>query len=329
MFGILRTPSVLALPFLLSIGAQPVLEPTNTHTAITAVETATATCPVTKPPAHPFEPPSPYPREIPSDRFWFGTNKLWTDLPVNGTWMLGHDRPDDPSFRQKMLWWRQGYDRLTDDPPKLTLTGRRLDSAAPSLAPDDHANAGWTDDPGHSFMVTGINTPTVGCWQITGDYNGDKLTVVVRVQAATTAQSHDAFRGVASRQAWENRSSPVYADAGELARMLSNRGFVVDCIRRSKQERIFVGQKGAAWFKTDKGIFEVWFLPKGESFTALDVIEHVGGDEWYAYFQGTPRISIHMESSKQMFFVKHGNLLFEVWGNKQLATRLDQAVQNP
>jgi hypothetical protein len=143
-------------------------------------------------------------------------------------------------------------------------------------------------------------------------------------------QSHNACTDAEARQAWENQSSPVYADATELAHMLSNRGFIVDCVRRSKEEHLFTGQKGAAWFKTDKGIFEVWFLPKTESFGALEVIEEPQGNGRYVYsFRGTPRISTHMDSSKQIFFLKHGNLLFEVWGDKQLATSLSLAFQGP
>jgi hypothetical protein len=143
---------------------------------------AGATCPVTKPPSSAFVPPSPYPRETAQNQFWFGSDKLWTALPTDGTWKLGHYTPDDPSFRQKMLWWRRGYDRAAGDPPELTVMGKRLDSAAPPLATDEHANAGWTNDPNHPFMVTGINVPKVGCWQITGDYKGDKLTFVVNVE---------------------------------------------------------------------------------------------------------------------------------------------------
>jgi hypothetical protein len=156
------------------------------------------------------------------------------------------------------------------------------------------------------------------------------LALCSLLPANVAAQSRDACTDAGARQAWDNRSSPVYGVAVELARTLSNRGFVVDCIRRSKEEHMFVGQKGAAWFKTDHGIFEVWFLPKGESFSALKVIEQAEGNGSYTYsFQGTPRISTHMESPRHIFFIKHGNLLFEVLGNQQLAMSLDQALQNP
>ena len=64
-----------------------------------------------------------------------------------------------------------------------------------------------------------------------------------------------------SQQQWENGSSPVYADATELARTLDERGFQVQCIRRSVEERLFKGEKGAASARLTEEFFEVWFLP--------------------------------------------------------------------
>lgn len=31
-------------------------------------------------------------------------------------------------------------------------------------------------------MLTGVHVPTPGCWEITGDYEGDKLSFVVWVE---------------------------------------------------------------------------------------------------------------------------------------------------
>ncbi len=99
---------------------------------------------------------------------------------MDGTWGgLPHYTPDDPTFRQKLIWGREGYDWHTEPQPKLTVTGRRLDSPAPPLAADQ-ANNGWVqqDQP---FIVVGINFPTLGCWEITGHYDADQLTFVVWV----------------------------------------------------------------------------------------------------------------------------------------------------
>jgi hypothetical protein len=139
------------------------------------------TCPISKPSVQPFVPPSPYPAKTSADFFWFGTVKLWTSLPTDGTWRgLPHYTPSDPTFRQKLLFWRQGYSLGLELPPHLTVTGRRLDATALPLAAD-RANAGWQDDKEHPFIVTGVNFPTLGCWEVTGEYHGDKLTFVVWV----------------------------------------------------------------------------------------------------------------------------------------------------
>ena len=79
------------------------------------------TCPVTKLPSGPFVPPSPYQVELGAGQFWFGTKKLWTNLPIEGTW---------EGLRQKIFWWRDGYDWRAENPPQLTIAGRRLDGKA-------------------------------------------------------------------------------------------------------------------------------------------------------------------------------------------------------
>src|SRR5271163_4401351 len=88
--------------------------------------------------------------------------------------------------------------------------------------------------------------------------------------AALPAQSANPCNDGAARQGWEDKSSPVYADAINLARELSSRGLGVECIRRSKEEHLFEGQKGAAWFQTSQGSFEVWFLAAPETFAGLE-----------------------------------------------------------
>ena len=138
-------------------------------------------CPVTKPSSPPFVPPSPYPTSIP-DSFSLGTEKLWIFLPANGTWSgLPHYNPTDTAFRQKLLWWRKGFDGRKDPQPKLKITGKRLDSAAPPLETDHQANAGWTNDREHPFIVSGIDIPTLGCWEITGHFEDAELSFVIWV----------------------------------------------------------------------------------------------------------------------------------------------------
>jgi hypothetical protein len=167
---------VISLSSLVSTASAQTPQPTQT-TSVSA-DAVPESCPVTKPPAHPFVPPSPYPTE--TGGFWFGTDKLWTHLPKNGTWRLGHPSPSDTTFSQKLFWWRKGFGR-GDWETMLTVTGRRLDSSAPPFAIDHHAYASWTGDPNHPFIVTGIDIPTLGCWQITGHFKDAELSFVIWV----------------------------------------------------------------------------------------------------------------------------------------------------
>jgi hypothetical protein len=141
----------------------------------TATRDVPETCPVTKASDHPFIPPWPYPKVPYPGGSWFGTDRLWISPPEDGTWRgLGHYTPTDPTFRQKMQWWRQGYDYHTEPKPKLKVTGKRLDATAPPLMAEANNVIGTPPS-----MMVGMNFPTLGCWEITGHYEDDELTFVV------------------------------------------------------------------------------------------------------------------------------------------------------
>jgi hypothetical protein len=154
--------------------------PTFSQSPQTPARDVATSCPVTQRPVHPFVPPAPYSAKLDPGHFWFGTEKLWTDLQADGLWNgLPHYTPDDPTFRQKLFFWRAGFDARSEPRPALTITGKRLDAPAPPHA-SDRASNGW-QDPEQPFMVTGINLPTLGCWRITAHYRDQELTFVVRV----------------------------------------------------------------------------------------------------------------------------------------------------
>ena len=117
-------------------------------------------------------------------------------------------------------------------------------------------------------------------------------------------------------------TSPVYADANALAEALKSHGIEVECIRRSKQENIFEGQKGAAWFQSKQGIFEVLFLPSGKDFSALKITEKQSEGLTTYSFSGNPKFIKPMQSVKHLHFIKHINCLFEVLENDPLTALL-------
>lgn len=183
----LRSPMAFALAALAASTGTAIVDALRTPAATQVTATVVMpdgvpkTCPITKPPRSPFVPPAPYPAKTDPHCFWFGTEKLWTQLGSDGTWRgLPHYTPDDPTFRQKLFWWRQGYNVRSEPQPKLTVTGMRLDSSAPPVLLADRASNGWQQED-QPFMVVGINLPTLGCWKITGRYQDVQVSYVVWV----------------------------------------------------------------------------------------------------------------------------------------------------
>jgi hypothetical protein len=129
------------------------------------------TCPVTRFSDKPFVPPYPYREKPQMDGSWFGSDGLWI-VPFQDGEIRG--------LREKMGWWRAGYDWRTEPTPKLKVTGRRLDSQAPPLDVDGPNAVGVRGYP-RNYMMVGLTFPTEGCWEITGHYEDDELTFVVWV----------------------------------------------------------------------------------------------------------------------------------------------------
>ena len=135
-------------------------------------------CPVTIPGKVPFKAPEPYSPDAPwESMFWYGTEGLWTALHKDGVWA---GLPDNPTgYTQKIVWWSDLYSLKDEPDPALVVLGRRLDSDAPPLKFDGATNASASDI--GDAMMTGVDFPTLGCWEITGQYKKSGLTFVVWV----------------------------------------------------------------------------------------------------------------------------------------------------
>jgi hypothetical protein len=114
--------------------------------------------------------PSSSPVDVPGVRSggtyaWYGSEALAVLLPAQGRWKgMGPAR----NFRDKFWIWRRGYDATGEERPALTITGVKLHDGEQTehLKIDNATNAfvgGWK-------MLTMLEFPDAGCWQVTVTY---------------------------------------------------------------------------------------------------------------------------------------------------------------
>ena len=126
-----------------------------------------------------FALPAPF-ENLPQEagHFWHGTQALWTRLSRDGHWR-GLYRADLRAHRNKVFVWRPGYDPRIEPRPALSVMARRLDGDSPAATFDRPTNA-RAEDIG-TTMLTAVNLPAEGCWEVTLRYAADELTFVVVV----------------------------------------------------------------------------------------------------------------------------------------------------
>ncbi len=152
------------------------VELTQTIEADIASKIPPKDCPVTTPSMKSFEAPAPFSPVAPWEGFyWFGSNHLWTALRTDGVWTgLPHNKD---GYTQKIPWWSSLYSLKDEPEPALVVTGKRLDAEAPPLKFYGATNA-FAEDMGEA-MMTGVDFPTLGCWEVTGQYKKTELKFVV------------------------------------------------------------------------------------------------------------------------------------------------------
>ena len=112
--------------------------------------------------------------------FWYGADALWTDLSINGKWEMRNNVANGKGYTTKLTFWSRDFDSSKELEPKLIVTGKRLDGDAPSVAVV-RANAVFVTGPMPAAMITGIDIPTAGCWELMAHYKGHALTFIVSV----------------------------------------------------------------------------------------------------------------------------------------------------
>jgi hypothetical protein len=116
-------------------------------------------CPVTLASESPVIPPGK------SMGDWYGSESLAVHLPPNGKWKgLGSTH----RFRDKLWFWRRGYDSNFEARPKLMLEGRKLSGEiAEQVRVDKATNA---QGPDWDNMLMLVEFPSAGCWRVNVTY---------------------------------------------------------------------------------------------------------------------------------------------------------------
>ena len=133
-------------------------------------------CAVTRP-NPPFSAPSPYPASPPDSRYaWFGTPELWTMLSLEGE--VWHTADSSLPVGVKMFWWSSIWPGMSQEQePALSIVATRLDG--PGVVTADHATNASAGSLSGEAMLSGIEFPTLGCWQLTATYGDAVLSHIV------------------------------------------------------------------------------------------------------------------------------------------------------
>ena len=116
---------------------------------------------------------------------WLGSAALAVLAPPDGLWN-GMSRAHN--FRNKQWWWSDGYRPGMER--DLKVSGRRLDGDSPPACISRPTNAynDQIDQPWYAMLVM-VEFPNTGCWEITGEYRGEHLRLVVAVRDTAGQQA--------------------------------------------------------------------------------------------------------------------------------------------
>jgi hypothetical protein len=138
-------------------------------------------CPATQAPAQAFVPPAPYNSNPLSGGFLLGSESLWTFV---NTQDFNLSRPAGPPYGFKLVYWHPGLNwHDTGETHALTVVARRLDDpSAPIVFTHHPANMVGhlsAETPDEVAMMTGLDLPSGGCWEIAADFKGEHLNYVI------------------------------------------------------------------------------------------------------------------------------------------------------
>ena len=186
--------------------------------AQSAADRVPASCHVTLPADGEFVPPISLhvPLSFPRGQFWFGTEKLWTILPIDGMWRGwrgANDSASDYAYSMKIPWFRFHPAFSSKEP--LTIRGKRLDGSAPSFSEVFWGNA-FPREEDNAMIMGGVTIPTYGCWQITTQYRNQELIYTAWVVRDPQEEPSSALSSTVQQSA----SRRIRVDAATEAKLL-------------------------------------------------------------------------------------------------------------
>ena len=134
-------------------------------------------CPVTRATPETQFKPSSVPRGLAPESmvFWYGSDSLYTALDPGGRWR-GIASP--AGTRNKSFWFRNNAEWLSERPYQLKLTYRQLDTTGPMYSGAEVTNAIIGKE---VAMLTMLELPTRGCWEVTASYKNAHVSFVTWV----------------------------------------------------------------------------------------------------------------------------------------------------
>jgi hypothetical protein len=153
---------------------------------VSAISFAAPPCAVTKPPNQVFVPAPPYAATPGQAEFYFGSDDFWTTLPNDGVWETQHDH--STYDRNKIVWFSKDYWWLSGMEKDLAVDAKRLDGAAKAVHMTWATNA-FLPERQESAMLSEIEFPATGCWEVTAHYQSHELKFVVWVMPYTASSN--------------------------------------------------------------------------------------------------------------------------------------------
>lgn len=110
------------------------------------------------------------------DSIWYGSKSLAVLLAPNGRWTgMGAKH----NYGNKLWFWSEDWVREEESQPNLRVSAREVNN--PSLSSESgRATHGFHDY--WEAMLTGLEFPSAGCWEVTATYRDATVSFIVRVQ---------------------------------------------------------------------------------------------------------------------------------------------------